>query len=156
MPSKKWRASKPSDDVDYFERMCRALFQAGLNWKMIENKWPNFEKAFSKFSIGKVSRFDGKAVKRLMTDTGIVRNERKIRATVHNAQQFLAIAKQYGSFEKYLYSFDNDENELISDLEKRFKRLGKSTSRMFLYMSGYKLKPTKEETAWHSRNAKNK
>jgi len=85
-----WRVSPPKDDDEYFERMTKAIFQAGLNWKMIDNKWPNFEKAFSKFSISKVAKFGDSQIATLMKNEGIVRNEGKIRATIYNAQQSVA------------------------------------------------------------------
>ena len=77
-----WKAEPPEDDDGYFERMTKAIFQAGLNWRMIENKWPNFRKAFDQFSAKRVSSFGEKEVKALMGDTGIVRNERKIRSVI--------------------------------------------------------------------------
>jgi DNA-3-methyladenine glycosylase I len=96
------RVTPPKDDADYFERMSRALFTAGLNWAMIEKKWPNFRKAFAAFSPEKVAKMTEKDVKALMGDTGIVRNERKIRATIHNAGEFASLKKEFGSFKGYL------------------------------------------------------
>lgn len=89
--------SPPKDDDEYFERMSHAIFEAGLNWKMIQKKWPNFNKAFSNFSIGKIAKFTEKDVASLMKDAGIVRNEKKIRATIYNAQEFQRIAQEFGS-----------------------------------------------------------
>src|SRR5579862_4535533 len=91
MPSMRWKNSAPKTDDEYFERMTRALFQAGLNWKMIENKWPNFQKAFSQFSIKKVAKYDDAKLEELMSDSGIVRNEGKIRSTIYNANQSLEV-----------------------------------------------------------------
>jgi len=88
-----WKVSAPKSDDEYFERMTKALFQAGLNWKMIDDKWPNFEKALAKFSIPKVAKFGDKQIVKLMENQGIVRNERKIRSTIYNAQQSLVIEK---------------------------------------------------------------
>lgn len=148
MPSKEWKFSPAKTDNEYFERMTRALFQAGLNWKMIDTKWPNFQKAFSNFSIKEVARFDGKYLKKLMADKGIVRNERKIKSTIYNAQQFISLAKEYGSFRNYLDSFRRNHAALQSDLQSRFHHLGESSSRTFLWMSGVKLTPTPEEKLW--------
>ena len=142
------------DDDDYFARMSRALFVAGLKWSVVYNKWPGFEKAFSNFSINKVSGFNEKDVKSLMKDDKIVRNEKKIRAVIYNAQEILNLKKEYGSFQKYVRSFKGDESLLITDLRSRFKFLGESTARMFLYMAGMKLTPTKEEMQWHSQHMK--
>ena len=144
----------PKDDADYFERMSRALFTAGLNWTMIENKWPNFRKAFAAFSPEKVAKMTEKDVKALMGDAGIVRNERKIRATIHNASEFASLKKEFGSFKGYLASFRKDEKRLQEDLQEKFQHVGGSTARTFLWSSGYKLTPTAEEKKWISKDMK--
>lgn len=151
-----WKVERPRNDDDYFERMSNAIFQAGLNWKMIQNKWPNFKKAFANFSIEKVSRFGEREVKGLMKDAGIVRNEKKIRSVILNAQGSLKLRKEFGSFSKYMGSFGTDHDRLIDDLRERFRHVGESSARTFLYMSGVKLKPTAEEMAWHSQQTKKK
>src|SRR5881296_2116984 len=76
--------------------MTKAIFQAGLNWRMIENKWPNFRKAFDQFSAKRVSSFGEKEVKALMGDTGIVRNERKIRSVIENARESMRLKDEFG------------------------------------------------------------
>lgn len=149
-----WKVDPPKNDDDYFERMTKAIFQAGLNWRMIENKWPNFRSAFDNFSTKKVSTFTQNDVKRLMKDTGIVRNERKIRSVIVNAQQCQRVREEFGSFSNYLGSFKGDERRLTVDLQDRFRHVGESSARTFLYMSGFKLKPTSEELQWHSRKMK--
>jgi DNA-3-methyladenine glycosylase I len=149
-----WKAEKPKTDDGYFEQMTRALMQAGLNWTMIEKKWPNFKKAFANFSIPKVATFNESNIKTLMKDTSIVRNEKKIRSVIANAQELKSVEKEFGSFRNYLDSFKGDEDRLIADLQKRFRHLGESSSRIFLYMAGEKLKPTSEEKAWHNSHVK--
>ncbi len=149
-----WKVEPPKNDDDYFERMTKAIFQAGLNWKMIENKWPNFRKAFDHFSTKKVAAFTQNEVKRLMNDAGIVRNESKIRSVIINAQECQRVRDEFGSFSNYLGSFKGDERRLIADLQDRFHHLGESSARTFLYMSGFKLKPTQEELQWHTRHMK--
>jgi len=152
MPTQ-WRASPPKDDGEYFERMSRSLFTAGLNWSMIEKKWPNFREAFDAFSPEKVARMTEKDVKSLMGDEGIVRNERKIRATIHNAGQFVSVKKEFGSFKEYVASFGKDEGRLQEDLQKRFKHVGGSTARTFLWSVGYKLTPNAEEKKWLAKSS---
>jgi len=83
----------PKDDAEYFERLTKSVFAAGLNWTVVENKWPDFQKAFAQFSLPKVAKFNEKDVKTLMGNAGIVRNEKKIRATIHNAGEFLKLEK---------------------------------------------------------------
>lgn len=143
-----WRAAPPKDDSDYFDRMSKAIFTAGLNWKMVENKWPAFRKAFSGFSPSKVAKLNEKEVKALMKNQGIVRNEKKIRATVENAKAILTIEKEFGSIRGYIDSFGGAEVKLQKELQERFRHVGPSTARMFLWMAEYPLTPTREEKMW--------
>ncbi|MDA4134491.1 MAG: DNA-3-methyladenine glycosylase I [Thaumarchaeota archaeon] len=143
-----WNVSPPKDDGEYFERMIMHMFSAGLNWKMVENKKPAFEKAFSGFSPNKVAKFKESDVKRLMSDAGIVRNGKKIEATIYNASQFLEVAKEFGSFKEYLDHFGKAQGKLQTDLQERFHHMGPSTARMFLWAVGYPLTPNKEEKEW--------
>ena len=83
-----------------------------------------------------------------MKSEGIVRNEKKIRATVHNAGQFLKLEKEFGSFPAYLESFGKDEERLQTDLQERFQHVGPSTARIFLWTVDYKLTPNAEEKKW--------
>jgi 3-methyladenine DNA glycosylase Tag len=147
-----WKVIPPKDDAEYFERMSRALFTAGLSWARVEKKWPNFRKAFAGFSPAKVSTMTERDVKTLMGDAGIVRNEREIRATIHNAGEFAALKREFGSFNGYIASFGNEEERLQEDLQKKFQHVGGSTARMFLWSVGYKLTPTPEEKKWMSQN----
>jgi 3-methyladenine DNA glycosylase Tag len=143
-----WSTNPPKDDASYFDLMSRAIFTAGLNWRVVEKKWPDFRKAFDGFSPAKVSRLSDRDVKALMNNTQIIRNEKKIRATIENARAVVDLEKEHGSFKKYMDSFGNKEKLLLEDLPRRFKFMGPSTARMFLYMAGYPLTPTKEEKAW--------
>jgi DNA-3-methyladenine glycosylase I len=143
-----WKATPPKDDKGYFERMTTHIFSAGLNWQVVDKKKDAFKTAFSSFAPDRVAKYTEKDVKRLMTDTGIVRNERKIRSTIHNAAEFERIKKDYGSFGKYLDTFDKREKDLQRDLQSRFQHLGDSTTRMFLWSVGYPLTPNAEEKKW--------
>jgi DNA-3-methyladenine glycosylase I len=138
-----YRTKRPSTDDGYFENMTRVIFQAGLNWKVIDKKWPTTRKAFEQFSISKVACFTDKDVKRLLNDVGIVRNESKVNATIQNAAEFQAIKKDYGSFQKYLDSLDKSNNysKVVMELTKRFKHLGPSSASLFLYTVGEKIEP---------------
>ncbi|MGH9918796.1 MAG: DNA-3-methyladenine glycosylase I [Nitrososphaerales archaeon] len=147
------KVASPKDDGGYFERMSRAIFTAGLSWSMVEKKWPNFRKAFASFSPEKVAGLTEKDVRTLMGDTGIVRNERKIRATIHNAKEFVSLKREFGSFKGYVASFGRDEERLQKDLQEKFEHVGASTARMFLWSAGYDLTPTAEEKQWMAKNA---
>jgi len=145
-PAWMYRDRKPSSDEAYFENMTRVIFLAGLSWKMIDQKWPNFKKAFNNFSIAEVAKFDEKDVKRLMSDAGIVRNQAKITAAINNAKQFQNIKKEHGSFQSYLKSLDKSNNYAlaIKQLGKRFSRLGPSSARVFLYSVGENVRHPEE------------
>jgi len=138
-----YRDRKPSSDDSYFENMTRVIFLAGLGWKMIDEKWSNFKRAFNNFSIIDVAKFDEDDVKRLMNDASIVRNQAKIVATINNAKQFQSIEKKYSSFQSYLNSLDKSSNYalVIRELGKKFSRLGPSSARTFLYSVGEKVEP---------------
>ena len=138
----------PKDDADYFGRMHKAIFSAGLSWAMVEKKWPNFTKPFEDFHPERIAKFTQTDVKRLMNDQGIIRNEQKIRAVVYNAKEFVRLHSEFGSFGKYVGSFGKDEERLLGDLQARFHHLGPSSARMFLWSVGYPLTPTAEEKKW--------
>lgn len=93
------------DDKTLFEFLVLESAQAGLSWITILRRRDGYRKAFANFDVKKVAAFDEHDVERLMQDTGIIRNRLKIKATITNAQLFIAIQKEFGSFDKYLYSF---------------------------------------------------
>jgi len=147
-----WKVTPPKDDAEYFEKMSKTLFSSGLSWEMVEKKWPGFHKAFAGFAPRRVAEMDEKDVKVLMGNGSIVRNERKIRATIHNANEVLNVKIKYGSFSQYLASFGRDEARLQRDLQDRFQHVGPSTARIFLWSVGHKLTPTAEEKKWMAKN----
>jgi len=136
-----YRETRPSDDDAYFENMTRVVFLAGLSWKMIDEKWPNFKRAFKNFSIDEVAKFGEADIKQLMNDASIVRNRAKIAATIDNAKQFQNIRREKGSFQRYLDSLDKSNNYalVIKEIGKKFNRLGSSSARIFLYTVGEKI-----------------
>lgn len=93
------------DDQKLFEFLILESFQAGLSWITILRKRENFRKAFAGFDPKKVAKFDAKKKKQLLNDAGIIRNRLKIEAAINNAKCFLKIQKQFGSFDKYVWSF---------------------------------------------------
>ncbi len=95
------------DDRLLFEFLVLESFQAGLSWLTILKKRENFRKAFSNFDAKKVAKYDQKKFDSLMQDEGIVRNRLKIEAAINNAKLFLEIQKEFGSFDKYVWSFVN-------------------------------------------------
>ena len=95
------------DDVKLFEFLALEGMQAGLSWATVLNKRENFRKAFDGFDPKKVSRFDGKKVKELLDNQGIIRNELKINSIINNATRFLEVKDEFGSFDSYMWQFTN-------------------------------------------------
>lgn len=93
------------DDRILFEYILLDSFQAGLSWDIILKKRENFRKVFDNFDYRKIAKYDAKKMSSLLKDKGIVRNKLKIKAIVRNAQIFLDIQKEFGSFDKYLWAF---------------------------------------------------
>lgn len=93
------------DDRILFEFLILESAQAGLSWETILKKRAAYAKAFEDFDPNKVAAFTKQDVRRLLRDTGIVRNRLKIESAIKNAQLFLEIQKRYGSFSKYVWSF---------------------------------------------------
>ncbi len=93
------------DDRKLFEMLTLEGAQAGLSWITILRKRENYRKAFNNFDPKKVACYDRKKVGQLLRDEGIVRNRLKITSTITNAEAFLAVQKEHGSFDKYLWKF---------------------------------------------------
>ena len=93
------------DDRTLFEFLILEGAQAGLSWNTILQKRENYRKAFAGFDPARVARFDGRKVRQLMKDPGIVRNRLKIASTIANAKAFLRVQKEFGSFDRYIWRF---------------------------------------------------
>jgi len=91
------------DDRKLFEFLILEGMQAGLSWRTVLHKRENFRKAFHDFDPAKVARYGDREVARLLGDAGIIRNRAKILAAVHNAQRFLAVCREFGSFDRYIW-----------------------------------------------------
>jgi DNA-3-methyladenine glycosylase I len=118
MPRCTWATTEPNisyhdeewgvpvhDDRKLFEFLILEGAQAGLSWTTILNKRKNYRKAFDGFRAEKIARYAPRDVKRLLADSGIVRNRLKIAAAIQNAKAFLSVRKEFGSFDTYLWSF---------------------------------------------------
>jgi len=93
------------DDQKLFEFLILEGMQAGLSWLTILKKRDAFRSAYENFDVHQVARFDQKKVDELMADTGIIRNRMKIEASINNAQRFLEVAEEFGSFDRYIWNF---------------------------------------------------
>jgi DNA-3-methyladenine glycosylase I len=101
---KEW--GKPvHDDRLLFEFLILEGAQAGLSWETILNKRENYRRAFDQFDAAKIARYDKRKVRALLADAGIVRNRLKIAAAISNAQAFLEVQKEFGTFDRYIWQF---------------------------------------------------
>lgn len=93
------------DDARLFEFLILETFQAGLSWLTVLKKRENFRRAFDNFDYRKIAGYSDAKVQELITDKGIIRNQRKILATISNAQAFIKVQEEYGSFNDYIWGF---------------------------------------------------
>ncbi len=93
------------DDQKLFEFLILETFQAGLSWITVLRKRENFRNAFDQFDYHKIAQYGERKINALLQDAGIIRNRLKIRATVNNAQAFLRVQEEFGSFSRYIWGF---------------------------------------------------
>ena len=135
------------DDQKHFEFLVLESAQAGLSWATILKKRQGYRNAFADFDVEKVARFSEEKVEAQLLDSSIIRNRKKIEATIVNAQRFIEVQEEFGSFDKYIWAFvdykpiqnhwakmedvpvTTRESDLLSkDLKKRgFKFVGSTT-----------------------------
>ncbi len=151
------------DDKGLYELLILESFQAGLSWECVLNKRKAFRVAFDDFDIDKVCLYDEAKINALMGDTGIIRNRRKIEATVSNSRVFKSIQQEFGSFDAYIWSFSGDQtivedytirttsplsDAITADLKKRgMKFLGSTTIYSYLQAIGI-IDAHGKECAW--------
>jgi len=144
------------DERKLFEMLILEGAQAGLSWITILKKRENYRKAFDNFDVKKVSRYNAARVRSLLKNEGIVRNRLKIAATIGNAKAFLAVQKEWGSFDSYIWQFtggkpiDNhrkgnkdvpattpESDAMSKDLKKRgFRFVGSTICYAFMQATG--------------------
>jgi DNA-3-methyladenine glycosylase I len=95
------------DDHTMFEFLILETFQAGLSWYVVLKKRENFRRAFAQFDFEKVAEFNEQKIEQLIKDEGIIRNKLKIKAAITNAQAFIKIREEYGTFCDYFWQFTN-------------------------------------------------
>ncbi|MHA1347039.1 MAG: DNA-3-methyladenine glycosylase I [Candidatus Heimdallarchaeaceae archaeon] len=133
-----YRDELPPDDDAYFENMARTVFQAGLSWQLIADKWSDFKIAFKDFKIDVVVDFDAEDIEELLTNPRIIRNRAKIESVLVNAIVFSKIKEEYGSFRNFMDNLDKSENYRYARkvLSKKFSRMGPKSAMIFLWSIG--------------------
>jgi hypothetical protein len=133
----------PTGLADYFDVLTKAVFQSGLSWQVVEAKWPGFRDAFAGFDPRQVAAFGDEDVERLAADTRIVRNRKKIEATVTNAQRMVELDAGDGGFAGWLGS-RGDFGDTVAALRAEFRFMGEMGCYFFLYVVQEPV-PTHEE-----------
>lgn len=144
------------DDAIFFEFLILESFQAGLSWITILKRRENFRTSFDYFDVNKVANYSTHKVEELVQNEGIIRHRGKIEAAIHNAQLFIEIQKEYGSFSNFIWKYVNHQpiinrwssikeipattplsNQIAKELKKRgFKFFGSTTIYAFLQATG--------------------
>lgn len=116
-----------SDDGYLFEMLILESFQAGLSWEIVLNKRENFRSAYDNFDVLKVSKYGEDKISALIQDVSIIRNKRKILASIQNARVFIGIQKQFGSFYRYLCTFTGGKT--VFETDKTYSSLSDAISK---------------------------
>ena len=139
-----------SDDDYLFEILVLVNFQTGLSWAIMLKKREDFRLAFDGFDAGRIANYDDEKIGELLTNENIIRNKNKIKAIINNAQVFIKIQEEYGSFYDYIKTFTNGEifhergmteselsRTMVKDLKKKgMKYLGPITMYSYLQTIG--------------------
>jgi Methyladenine glycosylase len=150
VPEKAPERIKPRSLADYLEVLTKAVFQSGMSWAVVESKWDGFRRAFHGFDPQRVANLKPKEIERIMADPGVIRNKRKILATVDNADTMLSLDREHGGFRKYLRSH-GDFWQTSADLKRQFSFVGDFGAYYFLYVVGEDVPPHEEFRAKQGR-----
>ena len=140
---------EPQSLDDYLEVMTKAVFQSGMSWKVVNNKWPGFQAGFHEFNVARVAAMDESAIDTLAADPAIIRNRRKIVATVHNAQRLIELEEEYGGDIRNYLRAHGDLESTIKDVRKQFKYMGDIGTYYWLYVLGEEVPPWDEFCSRH-------
>ena len=134
----------PKDLSGYLAALARVMFQTGISWRVVEAKWPGIREAFHGFDVQRVAKLREADIDRLMGDTRVIRNRRKLEAIRENAREMLALDAEYKGFRRYLDSL-GDFDATKKALHKQFAYVGDSGAWYFLWSVGRKV-PAHEES----------
>ncbi|MFH1419331.1 MAG: DNA-3-methyladenine glycosylase I [Planctomycetota bacterium] len=140
-------------DPGHLERMALEIFQCGLSWKIVLLKRAALRRAFERFRLDRVAGFVKRDVDRLCADASIIRNRRKIEATIHNARVFQELAVEHGSYRRWLASLPTDTRgrraALYPLFRETFRFMGPETTKCYLMGIG-KIPPSHDRRCWRA------
>ena|ERR1051326_2772629 len=122
---------RPKTDQEYFEILCLCIMQAGLNWGTIRKNWDRYRRGFYDFDIDRLSRTKPSGLMK----RDVIKNKKKLEAIVYNAKEFLKIAKEYGSFYRFLKSVRRQD--VIRTLMQHFRHVGEYVAEFYPHCVGF-------------------
>ena len=141
-------------DAGHLERMALEVFQCGLSWRIVLVKRPALRRVFRRFKVDEVAAFRKRDVDRLCADASIIRNRRKIEATINNARKFLASAAEHRSYRRWLLGLPvgtpSQRKALYPLFRSMFKFMGPETTKCYLMGVGL-FTPEHERGCWRSK-----
>lgn len=150
---REWGRQIRTDD-GHLQRMAAEIFQCGLSWKIVLVKMPALKVGFHGFDLSRVARMTSKEVDRLCNDASIIRNRKKIEATIHNARVMMDLKTAHRSYVSWLKGLRADSSAEIAALyplfKKTFKFMGPETTRCYLMGCG-KIPPDHDRDCWMLR-----
>jgi DNA-3-methyladenine glycosylase I len=135
---------RPRDLAGYLEALSRPVFQAGISWRVTDEKWEGIREAFAGFDPRIVAEYNQSDIDRLVADPRVVRSKAKIEATIDNAQAVIELDAEHGDFRRYLKSQASFE-DTVADLKRQFRFIGDSGAYHFLWSVN---EPTPPHEEW--------
>jgi DNA-3-methyladenine glycosylase I len=143
---------KPATLAGYFEALCRPVFSTGMSWKVVDAKWEGIREAYEGFDPERIAAMTDADIERLVQDPRVIRNRKKIEATVDNAAAMIDIDREYGGFEKYLTAWGSFD-ETVAALRRDFRFIGESGAYLFLWAVAQPVPSHEEWVAAHGVRA---
>ncbi len=128
----------PKELSGYLDAMARVVFQTGISWRVVDAKWPGIRVAFHEFEPARMARISTKEIERLMGDTRVIRNRKKLEAIASNARRMLELDTEYKGFKRYLDSLGDFETTK-KEIHKQFAFMGDTGTWYFLWTVGRKV-----------------
>jgi DNA-3-methyladenine glycosylase I len=132
MDASHWRRTSPGSLSGYLEALSRPVFSTGMSWRVVDAKWDGIRDAFEGFDPERVAAFTPDDIDRLASDVRVIRNRRKIEATVQNAERIIELDREHGGFDRFLDSLGSFD-ETVAGLRREFRFLGETGAYIFLW-----------------------
>ncbi len=149
-PAPGWKRQKPASLAGYLEALSRPVFSTGMSWRVIEAKWDGLREAFLGFDPERVAALTPADVDRLVGDPRVIRNRKKIEATIGNAERMIELDREHDGFDRYLASLGSTD-ATVAALRREFRFLGESGAYIFLWSVDEPVPSHEQWAATHGR-----